>query len=115
MPKFIIHVPFLNVAAMALFPFILIKEERYRYDKVLINHESIHLVQQLELFILPFYIVYLLNYLFNLTKYRTHYKAYLNIFFEKEAYIHEDDLAYLSKRKIWASLGFIGHKDSSAM
>ncbi len=107
MPKFIIYVPFLNVAGMALFPFILIKEKRYRHDEVLMNHESIHLVQQLEFFILPFYILYLINYLFNLLKYGEHYKAYLNIFFEKEAYLHEGDLDYLKKRKFWAALSFI--------
>jgi hypothetical protein len=106
MPKFIIYLPFLNVAGMALFPFILIKEKRYRHDKVLINHESIHLVQQLELLILPFYVIYLLNYVFNLIKYREHEKAYLNIFFEKEAYQNEYDLNYLKKRKMWSFLGF---------
>ncbi len=107
MPKIIVYVPFLNVAGMALFPFILIKEKRYRHDKQLINHEHIHLVQQLELLILPFYLFYLLNYLFNLLKYKNHHEAYMNICFEREAYHHEDDLWYLKKRKIWSFWRFI--------
>ncbi|MGY3054542.1 hypothetical protein ACVWYG_002749 [Pedobacter sp. UYEF25] len=84
---------------MALFPFILLKSEAHKNNKVLINHENIHLRQQLELFILPFYVLYLSNYLINRLKYKGHYEAYKNIIFEKEAFHNERDLAYLSKRK----------------
>lgn len=93
--------PKLPAAAMAIYPFILIKKADYKNDKVLINHEKIHHRQQLELLIIPFYIFYLLNYLFNLLKYKSHYKAYLNIVFEKEAFSHEHDFSYLNTRRMF--------------
>lgn len=40
--------------AMALWPFILVKEKRYLEDQIIMNHEKIHLVQQKELLIFPF-------------------------------------------------------------
>lgn len=85
--------------AMALFPFILLKNEDQKNDPILINHEKIHLRQQLEMLILPFYVFYLLNYFINLLKYRNHHLAYFNISFEREAYHYEADLNYLSTRR----------------
>ncbi len=107
MPKIIIYVPFLRVAGMALFPFILVGKKHYRHDQVLINHEQIHLAQQLEMLILPFYFFYLLNYFVNLIRYREHHSAYINIFFEREAYAHERDLDYLKGRKFWSFSRYI--------
>lgn len=97
----------LGVNAMALFPFILLKSQSQKGDNVLINHEKIHLRQQLELLILPFYVFYVLNYLINLLRYKNHYLAYFNISFEREAYQFEKDLNYLSKRKWFTWLGFL--------
>jgi hypothetical protein len=104
---FIIVVPALKVSGVALFPFILIKHNEYRYDKAFIRHETIHLRQELELLILPFYILYLFNYLLNRFKYHDHDTAYMNIVFEREAYARESDRNYLSERKFWAWLKFI--------
>ena len=84
---------------MALFPFILIKEKGMAGDAVLINHERIHLRQQAELLVIPFYLLYLLNYLFNLLMYRSHHKAYIHIVFEREAYANETNIDYLKQRK----------------
>ena len=89
-------------AAMAIYPFILFKREEYKDDLVLVNHEKIHHRQQLELLILPFYIIYLLNYVVNLLRFKSHHQAYLNIVFEKEAYANEQDLHYLTNRKTFA-------------
>lgn len=88
----------LPAAGMAVFPFILLKNERLKQDQEIINHEKIHLRQQLELLILPFYILYLVNYLINLIRYQEHHKAYLNIIFEKEAYQYELDMEYLKEQ-----------------
>jgi hypothetical protein len=93
--------------AMALFPFILFKKEKFKHDEELINHEKIHLKQQLELLVLPFYFLYFLNYLFNLFKYKNHYLAYFNICFEREAFHFEQDLTYLEKRKWYSWLKFL--------
>lgn len=92
---------------MAIFPFIILKDKNQKTDRVLINHERIHLRQQLELLIIPFYLLYLFNYLLNLVRYRSHYPAYFNIVFEKEAYAREQDLQYLRTRKSFSWLRHI--------
>ncbi|WP_316799110.1 hypothetical protein [Pedobacter frigidisoli] len=93
----IIIVKRLPAAGMAIFPFILLKSERYKADMQIINHERIHLRQQLELLILPFYLLYLINYLINLLRFKNHDVAYRNIIFEKEAYQNDSNLNYLKK------------------
>jgi hypothetical protein len=106
MKGILIIAPFLNVNAMALFPFILLREDAMRYDNVLLNHERIHLRQQAELLVLPFYVLYVLNYLVNLVRFRKHYPAYFGISFEREAYQKETDMAYLGSRKWYSWLAF---------
>ncbi|RZL48785.1 MAG: hypothetical protein EOP00_08380 [Pedobacter sp.] len=101
-----IILPNLSANAMAIFPFIVLKSKSQKKDAVLINHEKIHLQQQIELLIIPFYFLYLLNYVLNLLKYRNHYLAYYNISFEKEAYRHEKELDYLTKRKWYNWINF---------
>lgn len=64
-----------------------------------LNHELIHVHQQRELLYLPFFVWYVVEWLVLLLKYRERMKAYRNIRFEKEAYRHQDDLTYLSRRK----------------
>lgn len=98
------HLP---ATAMALFPFMLFKDPRYKNETLLINHEKIHFYQQLELLILPFYVLYLLHYLVNLIRFRNHHQAYFNICFEKEAYANDQNLNYLQKRPFYAWLKFI--------
>lgn len=97
MKAFIVVVDKLPAYGMAIFPFILIKTVESKGDKILLNHEKIHLRQQLELLILPFYLLYLISYLFNRLKYTDHHTAYRNIIFEKEAFNNEGDLAYLAR------------------
>lgn len=100
----VIVVPFLKVQGMAIYPFILLQKETYRRDPVLIRHELIHLKQQQETLIFPFYAAYLINYLYNLAKFRDHHLAYHHIIFEREAYRHEEDPGYLRTRPFWAFL-----------
>ena len=88
--------------AIALFPFVLVATKRDKYDKVLINHEKIHLYQQLEMLIIPFYLLYLGHYFIGLIKLKKYYPAYMNIVFEREAYRNEWNLEYLKNRKLWA-------------
>lgn len=87
---------------MALFPLVLIRSKSLAQNPELINHEKIHLRQQLEMLVIPFYILYLFLYLFNLMRFRNHDAAYRNIAFEKEAYQHETNLNYLQTRKFWS-------------
>lgn len=67
--------------------------------KILLNHERIHIRQQLELLFLPFFIVYIGEWLVLLTKYGNRSLAYRNISFEKESYDHAENLNYLQSRK----------------
>lgn len=98
----ILHIPFLPAAGMAIFPFVLIKFKDLKKDKQIINHELIHLRQQMELLILPFFVLYLINYLINLIRYRDHDQAYRNIVFEREAYQHDSNFLYLKNRRFSA-------------
>lgn len=91
----------------SLFPFIFLKKKDYRNDKVFVNHERIHLQQQVELLLLPFLILYFTEYVFRLIQYRNYMKAYYNISFEREAYANENHLDYLNKRKFWAFLKYL--------
>lgn len=92
---------------MALFPFILIKRKGIDYKSQLIFHERIHIRQQLELLVLPFYVLYFFNYLINLLRYKTHYKAYRNIIFEREAFENDTNPDYLERRRFWAFLSYL--------
>jgi hypothetical protein len=104
----IIKLKKLFTGGITLYPFIFIhgglKTERLT---VLINHERIHLRQQLEMLVVPFYVVYLFNYLYLLCIYRNHNKAYRNIIFEREAFLNEYDLNYLHLRKAWQFFKYI--------
>lgn len=86
---------------ITIYPFVFLKHKKLKNDTVLINHEKIHLRQQIELLIVPFYIVYLLEFIVRLIKYRNWYVAYRNISFEREAYNNENDLNYLKSRSFW--------------
>lgn len=94
----------LPAQAMALYPFMLFKTKNLKRNEAIIRHEKIHFKQQLELLILPFYVLYLLHYLINLIKYQNRSKAYFNICFEKEAYANDLDPDYLKNRKLYAWL-----------
>ncbi len=70
---------------ITLFPFIILAHSDLKTNKELINHEKIHLRQQIELLIIFFYIWYLSEYLYYWLKYKDKSKAYYAIRFEKEA------------------------------
>lgn len=65
-----------------------------------INHEKIHTAQMRELLYVPFYLIYVLEWLIRLVQFRGKvYESYYNISFEKEAYRHGEDLDYLKHRR----------------
>ena len=102
---FVVRVPFLWVEGMALFPFVLVKHPRP--SQVLLQHEQIHLRQQLETGLLLFYLWYLAEYLWRLTRYRQHYRAYRHISFEREAFQQQNQPDYLRRRRHWAFLRYL--------
>ena len=82
-------IPFKGYKAITIWPFIFVREE-CSFDEVDLNHEKIHGKQQLELLIIFFYLIYLVEWII---------KGYRNISFEREAYSNESDLDYLKTRK----------------
>lgn len=96
-----------NIVAMALFPFILLSDKDLKNDAFLINHERIHLRQQIELLIFPFYLWYLTEYVIRLFQYKKASLAYRNISFEREAYTNDQDLDYLKKRKWFGFMEYL--------
>ena len=89
-------------SAMALFPFILLQKASLQENREMMNHERIHLRQQIELLVLIFYFIYVSEYLLGRLKGQTHYNAYRNISFEQEAYKNEHNLTYLKNRKCFS-------------
>lgn len=76
-------------------------------NKVLLNHERIHLRQQIELLVIPFYLWYGIEFVVRFFQYKNWDKAYRTISFEREAYDNESDLEYLKKRKFWRFWKFL--------
>ena len=92
----------LGISGITLFPFIILRDKALKQDKRIMNHERIHIRQQLELLVLPFYVLYLIEFGVGFLKYKNRMEAYMNISFEKEAYKNDVNLNYLNDRKWWA-------------
>jgi hypothetical protein len=92
---------------LTFFPFVLLTDRNDALDKVCVNHERIHLRQQIELLILPFYVWYGTEFLIKWLKYKNKNTAYRNISFEREAYINENDLNYLKARSFYSFSKYI--------
>jgi len=95
---------FMKIGGISLFPFIILREiyrdgnEAWvKEGKRIINHEMIHLQQTLELLVIPFYILYVVEYIIKVFIYLD--KAYMSISFEREAHDNDDNLDYLKNRK----------------
>jgi len=99
-------------AGMALYPFILISDKKYGSNVVIMNHEKIHLRQQAELLVIPFYIWYFLEYCLRMVQYKNAYAAYRNISFEREAYANEKKPDYLKQRRIFTFTKYISRNHS---
>ena len=88
-----------RLGGITLFPFIFLKDEG---DDRLINHESIHIAQYRELFVIGFYLVYMWDFIAGFIKFKNGREAYYSIRFEKEAYANENNLKYLENREKFA-------------
>ena len=98
-------IPFRKIQGITLFPFIIVRPKKP--NKILLNHERIHIRQQLELLVIPFYIWYLSEWLYHYIKCGHGWQAYRRISFEQEAYDNEHDFDYLKKRKLWSFFQFV--------
>ncbi|RFN58758.1 hypothetical protein [Marixanthomonas ophiurae] len=102
--RFLLRKKFVGIA---LWPFLILKDHALKTDVVFMNHERIHLRQQIELLVVFFYLWYGVEYVIRLLQYRNRYTAYRNISFEREAYAKEKDIGYLQKRPFWVFLSFL--------
>ncbi|MEX6627304.1 hypothetical protein [Tenacibaculum salmonis] len=102
--KFLIPKGFVG---LTLYPFIFLKRKELKENYVLINHEKIHLKQQLELLVIFFYVFYGVEWFIKCFKYKNGYLAYKNISFERESYSNEENLTYIKSRKFWSFINYL--------
>ena len=128
-------IPFGWGKTVAVWPFIFARKSAYPLNDVEQNHESIHLIQQLEVIVTSLLIIaafvltlhlslwwlllslasyyawYCIEYVIRLFAYGRGHEAYRNIAFEQEAYLNEKDLSYLPKhRKAFAWFKYLTKK-----
>jgi hypothetical protein len=96
---------------ISLWPFVILRDKEDIGDVVFLNHERIHLKQQLELLIVPFYIWYLTEFSIRYFQTRDFHRAYRNISFEREAYSNEGNLNYCISRKRWDFTAYLKLKN----
>ncbi|WP_339715901.1 hypothetical protein [uncultured Kriegella sp.] len=101
------HFFYKNYVGLSLWPFIFLKNDALKEDIVLINHEKIHLKQQQELLIAPFYIFYIVEWILKSIFYMDRYIGYQNVSFEREAYDNEKNLDYLNERKMFSFIKYL--------
>lgn len=87
--------------AITLYPFII----GDGLNDITLNHERIHLRQEVELLIIVFYLWYVVEYLIKRIKYGK--EAYYHISFERESYYNQFDKDYLKKRKPYSWVKYI--------
>ncbi len=102
--KFLLAKSFKGVS---LWPFVILKDEHYKSDLILLNHEKIHLRQQAELLLVGFYVWYLIEYVVRIIQFKNRYMAYRNISFEREAYRNELNMNYTKSRGFWRFLNYL--------
>ncbi len=94
------HIPFGHFTAINLLGVLFVHPGVY-LSQELINHERIHTRQMLELAVLPFYLLYVIEWIVRLPM---HGNAYRNISFEREAYRYQRQPDYLKRRRPYAWL-----------
>lgn len=99
---------FSGISGITLFPLIILRKEmRGTAEAVLtINHERIHIRQQLELLLVFFAAWYVASFFYSRLRGFSWYDSYRNIIFEREAFTGMYDPEYLKKRKAFAFLRY---------
>ena len=96
--------------AVTVFPFIFIRSKEDAIPWV-VNHERIHIKQQLELLLVGALLLQIIEFLYSLlVRKLTWYEAYLWSSTEQEAYRNQNNLNYLKNRKLFAQLGYLFNK-----
>jgi len=101
----------LGLKGMAIYPAIFVAGNAITpkgNSTVIFRHERIHVAQQRELFVLPFYVLYLLEETVRaLFMGRGYAQAYFDISFEREAYANERRRTYLKRREPFAWYAYL--------
>ena len=125
-------IPFKGFQAITILPFIFARNSAKPLKDYVVNHEKIHLRQQLEVLIASavilaalilifgwswwwmltslfvYYAGYGIDYAIRYVAYGSPHEAYRNIAFEQEAYLNEHDMGYLKDRRLFAWVEYIG-------
>jgi len=107
LPVVLSRVSPINIWAISIGPFVWCKGTLNETDKI---HETIHYQQQLELLFVGQWILYFIFWVIGLFRYRDGAVAYMMIPFEKEAYSNEENLEYLSQRKSYSWVKYVGRE-----
>jgi glycosyltransferase involved in cell wall biosynthesis len=97
----------LGYGAITIAWFIFPRAGKTSLSERLLNHERIHIAQQVEMGFLLQWLWYGAEYLIRLARYRNHDKAYRNTSFEHEAYDNEKNFEYLKARRRWAWVKYL--------
>lgn len=128
-------IPFDGYLAITIWPFCFIRSDAKKpFNEIDENHEEIHGRQQVEfliasavimcavilvsgiswwwMFLSPvlYFVWYVLEYFIRCLIYEDSSEGYRNISFEQEAYMNEADLQYLSHRKPFSWIKYLGSK-----
>lgn len=100
--------------ASCIGPFIIMRPQHH--NVILLNHECIHARQQFEMGYVFAYALYILEFVCKLFYYRFNARtAYMSVSFEREAYLYEQTVGYLAKRKPYQHLRLIWLRDKKKL
>lgn len=103
-----ILIPFPGFKAVNVFGVIFVRDKHIFLSDRFIRHETIHTKQMKEMWYIPFYLWYFIEWLIKIPFYRFNLKqAYRNISFEREAFRYEYIIDYENNRKRFAWLKMI--------
>ncbi len=94
-------------AGITVFPFILLRYKSLEHNSVFMNHEKIHIRQQIEMLFVFFYLWYVIEFFIRWILLFDAKKAYRAISLEKEAYTFENEFDYLNNKKIFSFIKFL--------
>ncbi len=96
------HFPPKPFGGISLFGLIIFREDNWVTPRE-VRHELIHFRQQLEWLFFPFFLLYVLEFLWHYARLRHWGRAYMAISFEREAYLNDHKEDYLRHRPLWAN------------
>ena len=99
-------IPFKGYKAINLFGILFVRGDAM-IGSTDIRHEEIHTAQMKEMLYVLFYLWYAAEWLVRLVQYRNAHTAYRNVSFEREAYMSQGSVTYLSNREHFAWRNYI--------